>query len=581
MTNSDLVFQLLATGSVLWISSKLVQQLALTARNRSLMTKYKEWVERAHQERENKKHTPLNKSVDGTPPLTALETSQRIASGKLEAHQNVVNLAHRCRSLGRAHGAIAEELYEEAYQSASSLPPSKSKLHGVAISIKEYLGVQDCYATVGMMCRLRERRTEDCLLVSVLRSQGLLPLCTSNLMQLTMLAESDNRIWGRVDNPWDRTRTAGGSSGGDGALVALRCVPLAVASDVAGSIRIPAASCGVVGFKPTSRRTTSKGNPGPAKEDKVGSDLVIASSNGTIATSVDDCAAFMETILIDELFDQERNLPRMPFDTAVYQHKKPYKIAYFKTDGWFEPCVTSLRAVDEAVAGLRKQGHAVEEIAIPLDGWFSYGLLVAINVAEGKFRSFVEGLEGEPIMPHYDALMLSLTIPEWLRFIVCRVIDARRSHLLSQGKANGCSVFELWKKLADIKFLKNKWSDAMQGYDAVVMPAVPIPAPPHGLSGEITGAYSYMFNANMLDWPCGSVPVTQVRKDETHYNNCPHNDEYTRLVREKVMPGSEGMPMSVNVMACAFEDEKCLHVMKEIESAVNFKALPPVLEETA
>jgi len=575
----DWLVQAIVTVATLWTTHKVLHHVADLARNQALMRKYEKWAEAARQHRDSIHYKALDARPDETPPLTALETAQRIARGQLDASQNVVNLAHKCRDLGRNHRAIAEEMYDEAYQAAQSLPPTKSKLHGVAMSIKECLGVKGYYATGGMMCRLAQRKKEDCLLVSILRKQGAIPLCTGNIMQLMMLPESDNRIWGRVDNPWDRSRVAGGSSGGDGALVALRCVPLALGSDVAGSIRIPAASCGVVGFKPTSRRMSPKGNERPRKNNKVGTSLAIAPSNGPIATTVDDCAAYMETVLVDELFDGDRNVAPIPFNTSIYEDSKKLKIAYFKSDGWFEPCVTSLRAVDAAVAGLRKQGHEVVEIDPPLDGWFSYGLLVAINAAEGKGRSFVEALEGEPMLHQYNTLLTSIKFPDWLRFILCKVLDARRSHLLSLGRVDGISVFELWKKLADITHLKRLWSDAMQGFDAVVTPAIPIPAPPHGLTGDITSAYSYMFVANMLDWPCGSLPITLVRREEVHYNNCPHNDHYTSLIKDKVMPGSEGMPLSVNVMTGAFEDEKCLRVMKEIEQAVKFSALPPILEK--
>jgi Asp-tRNA(Asn)/Glu-tRNA(Gln) amidotransferase A subunit family amidase len=98
-----------------------------------------------------------------------------------------------------------------------------------------------------------------------LKSAGALPLCRGNVPQIMMIPESVNRIYGRSRNPWNLRRTPGGSSGGDGALVAMRCVPLAICSDVAGSIRIPAAFCGVTGFKPTSTRVSNKENMRPRK----------------------------------------------------------------------------------------------------------------------------------------------------------------------------------------------------------------------------------------------------------------------------------------------------------------------------
>lgn len=74
-----------------------------------------------------------------------------------------------------------------------------------------------------------------------------------------MLPESDNAIFGRSDNPWDLDRTPGGSSGGDGSLVASRSTPIGIGSDVGGSIRIPAHFTGTCGLKPTPERITRKG----------------------------------------------------------------------------------------------------------------------------------------------------------------------------------------------------------------------------------------------------------------------------------------------------------------------------------
>src|SRR5690606_35375937 len=80
--------------------------------------------------------------------------------------------------------------------------------------------------------------------------------------------ETDNLVYGRTHNPWDLHRTPGGSSGGDAALVASGCVPFAVGSDVGGSIRIPAAFCGIAGHKPTGGLIPSTGHfpPGPPGE---------------------------------------------------------------------------------------------------------------------------------------------------------------------------------------------------------------------------------------------------------------------------------------------------------------------------
>ena len=164
---------------------------------------------------------------------------------------------------------LNEARWSQAYEAAKNLqfrgPHGATPLYGVPISVKDCIGQQGAYSTGGLACRLNRRDTIDSLIVQVLKSSGALPLCRGNVPQIMMIAETTNFIWGRSRNPWDLSRTPGGSSGGDAALVAMGCVPLAVCSDVAGSIRIPSAFCGVTGFKPTSTRLSSEGNMKPRK----------------------------------------------------------------------------------------------------------------------------------------------------------------------------------------------------------------------------------------------------------------------------------------------------------------------------
>lgn len=544
---------------------------------RKLRQKYDTWSKEARNTRDTKDHSrALGISAKELPLYSAIETNQKIKDGTLNATDNVVALAQRCRRLGRLHNAVAEELYQEAVDAAATAVKGSSPLAGVPISVKEHLCVKGCYATGGLQCRLKHRQAEDSLVVSILRKGGAIPLCTGNVMQLMMLAESDNRTWGRVGSAWDPSRVAGGSSGGDGALVGLGCVPIALGSDVAGSIRIPAASNGVIGFKPTSKRISGRGTSNQFKDDRAGMNLTISVSFGPIARSVDDCAAMMKSVWVPELFDQDRSLPRLPFSIKQYEQTgKKFKIAYFKTDDWFEPCVTAKRAVNETIEKLRVRGHLCSAINPPTNGWKNYSLVVAVNSADGKMRSFRDGLQGEAFLPHYNTLCQAAMVPDWLRPIVSMFLDKRRAHLLSLGRLNGIGVYNLWQYTADILAMKAAWAEMIKDYDAVIYPAVPIPPPPHGLTGEITCAYSYVMIANLLDWPSGAVPVTTVREDECHYNNCPHGDFYTRIVRDKVMPGSAGLPVSVSITAGAYEDEACLAVMKEVEQAVSFTAKPP------
>ena len=184
-----------------------------------------------------------------------------------------------------------------------------------------------------------------------------------------LLSESVNRIWGRSRNPWNLDRSPGGSSGGDAALVASGCVPLSVSADGAGSIRIPASCCGIVGLKPTPQRLTFKGCMRPRKDDRHGSSLVIPPTIGPMARSVEDCALFMKAVCSPVVHNGDRNVVPLAFDENAYSGTTKMKIGYFMTDDWMDPCPTGKRAMQEAIAALEKQGHTCVPFNPPTNGW--------------------------------------------------------------------------------------------------------------------------------------------------------------------------------------------------------------------
>ena len=530
---------------------------------------YRAWIEAAVAERDRKLHAVLQEKSNAiTDWMTATEVRQAVVRGQptMTAREAVVRAAHRCRHTRDTCNAVTEEYYDEAAHAASALETAahEGKLfYGVPISVKECLGMKGTYSTGGLACRLRQRDTQDSLIVAILREQaGALPVASGNVTQIMMLPESVNRIWGRSCNPWNLERTPGGSSGGDAALVATGAVPLAVCSDVAGSIRIPASFCGVTGFKPTPLRSSGIGNMKPRLRNRSGTAIAIPAVVGPICRSVEDCATYMRATLVPALWENDRSLPPLPFREEVYGNQTKLRIGYFDTDGWFEPCATSKRAVQETVALLKKAGHSVETFDLPTDGWFNYGLLVAINGAEGNMRSYVEALEGEEPIPEYNLLLRMSNLPSWLRWVALCVLDERRAHLLRQTQSGGVSTYDYQQKTADLIELRQKWAAAMKDLDALIFPAMPVPALPHGSSGELTSTCAYMFLSNMLLWPSGAVPVTTVRPDEAHYDvaSLPANqqDKIARIVAKRVCnERSVGMPIGVSVMSTAFQDETC------------------------
>jgi len=142
--------------------------------------------------------------------------------------------------------------------SVDELPP----LHGVPCTIKEFIGVGGMPHTAGLMARKGMVARADSAVVERLRRAGAIVLGVTNAPEGGMWMETHNKIYGRTNNPWDLKRTPGGSSGGEAALIACGASPFGIGSDIAGSIRIPSAFCGVVGHKPTGRLVPNTGHWG-------------------------------------------------------------------------------------------------------------------------------------------------------------------------------------------------------------------------------------------------------------------------------------------------------------------------------
>ncbi len=177
---------------------------------------------------------------------------------------------------------------EAAVMAGAELPP----LHGVPCTIKEFLRVTGMPHTGGgLLARRDVVASADATVVTRLRDAGAIILGVTNAPEGGMWMETYNKVYGRTNNPWDLKRTPGGSSGGEAALVASGASPFGLGSDIAGSIRIPSAFCGVFGHKPTGRMVPNTGHWGP-ETGGTRSKLVC----GPIGRSVADLAAVLPII---------------------------------------------------------------------------------------------------------------------------------------------------------------------------------------------------------------------------------------------------------------------------------------------
>jgi indoleacetamide hydrolase len=196
--------------------------------------------------------------------LSAVDAIAAMKRGDMTAESYASTLLARCKAAESLNAFITmqPEQVLEAARAADKLRRSKVQLgalHGLPIPFKDSVNTKDMPTTGGTRALHGFRPRLDAPLVARLRQAGAIVLGKTNLHEISMGYTSANLTTGAVHNPYDRTRIPGGSSGGSAAAVAARLAPLSVAEDTAGSIRVPAAMCGIVGFRPTTGRYPSQG----------------------------------------------------------------------------------------------------------------------------------------------------------------------------------------------------------------------------------------------------------------------------------------------------------------------------------
>jgi mandelamide amidase len=196
--------------------------------------------------------------------LSAAEAVARMRRGELTSEAYAQALLDRCASMKALNAFITLEP-DRVLRDARAADQLRAKggklgpLHGLPIPIKDSLNTRDYPTTVGTPALRHFRPADDAPLVAQLKSAGAIVLGKTNLHELAYGWTSNNHAFGAVHNPYDPSRIPGGSSGGTAAAVAAHMAPLGVAADTEGSIRVPAALCGLVGFRPTTGRYSQEG----------------------------------------------------------------------------------------------------------------------------------------------------------------------------------------------------------------------------------------------------------------------------------------------------------------------------------
>jgi amidase len=311
----------------------------------------------------------------------ATELAAMVRSGEVSSRELVETSLARIERLNPQLNAFVEIDGERALATADEIKAGDPRpFAGVPIAIKNNRPVAGLKATIGCSLLADHVATHDCNIARRLKGAGFVVVGTTTLPEYGILPVSEARLFGPTRNPWDLDRTPGGSSGGASAAVASGMVPVAHGNDGGGSIRIPAACCGLVGLKPARGRISAAPERGEAPLDV----------DGVLTRTVADTAAILDVLAGYELGDATwAPPPSEPFAQAANRIEGPptqLRIAATTLPPVADAVVDPIcaQAVSDAADLLRSLGHEVEQVDPPwrIEGLSElFGAVFSIHIA--------------------------------------------------------------------------------------------------------------------------------------------------------------------------------------------------------
>jgi fatty acid amide hydrolase len=445
------------------------------------------------------------------------------------------------------------------------------RLAGLPVSIKECLDVAGELTTIGVPKKNRPAARQDAALVTLLRQEGAIVLGRTNVSQLMLFNESSNPIFGRTSHPMSLAHTPGGSSGGEAAAIGAGMSPLGIGTDIGGSIRVPAAFCGIVGLKPTLDRWPMLGVASgiPGQE-------VIRGMAGPMARSVRDVVLAMKAFDPQAMTALDGRTPPLPWPDPDAVDVRALRVGVYVDDGFVRPSRSVERAVRAAAKALEGQGVRVVEFRPP-ELHRAIGMYFGALSADGAL-TMERGTAGGPVERPLKGLKVMAQLPKRVREGLADVVGLLGENLLESLLDNlgEKSVADLWALTAAIRAYRATFLESMReaGLDAILTVPYATPPLPHGMSRNFVMAGSPAMLFNMLQLPACVVPVGTVRPNETARTPVLGLvDRHAARVDRK----SAGLPLGVQIAGRPWDEATVLALSLALEDALAGEAERPRL----
>ena len=416
--------------------------------------------------------------------MSAGEIAARIAARDIPAAEIVEHFIARLKAVNTRLNAVTVELFESARKTAARFDEALLRgeklapLAGLPVTIKECFDLAGTASTFGLPSRRAIMEAEDDPYVAALRAAGAIPIAKTNVPQLLIYTESDNPLYGRTNNPWNMERSCGGSSGGEAALIAAGASPLGLGNDIGGSLRIPAAFCGIASIRPTAGRTPDRCGHGlPIGQQ------VIVSQVGPMAKRVEDLVMALRIIERgrDALLE-----PGPELGDPASVELACLRFATFTDDGEFPVAPAARRAVAEAAQMLIAAGAKRVEWRKPALSQVNDLFFACLSADRGS--ALKRMLRGNRVDGRIRSLLLTGQTPSWLRGILRAALGAmgqRHAATLVRRLSSG-SADAYWQTVeAMVRFRRDflQSLDTAGGpIDLILCPAYAVPAQRHGAS---------------------------------------------------------------------------------------------------
>jgi Asp-tRNA(Asn)/Glu-tRNA(Gln) amidotransferase A subunit family amidase len=379
--------------------------------------------------------------------LPALEIAEGVRSGRLKAADIMAESLRRARIAQEAANCFAVIREEQAMAAARAADAAvawgdaSGALFGVPFAAKDLTPTKGDVTTLGSWSSGDWVPEESALVVRRLEAAGAILMGKTTTPEFAYSSFTASPRYGVTRNPWDLSRTSGGSSGGSAVAVATGVVPFAEGTDMGGSVRIPAAFCGVVGLKPTLGRIPM--TILPSQFDNI-------SHFGPLARRIEDAVAFMTAASGPS--DEDISSAPISFDPAQSgtldlrgrRFALSYDLGYYRIDAGVR------QAIGETVERMRRAGAIIEEVDLGWtravnDRWYDLWCVFMAAYFGDRLKRFRDRMDPEIVKLIEHGLTLS-------------AVDIKRTELLRS---------DMWRELAAV----------LEGREALLSPTCAIPAP--------------------------------------------------------------------------------------------------------